>query len=231
MSWKQGRAGLLVAGMLVSGLGLGPVHSAAAAGLAQPSPSGLCQLDRPCTNAQVGPDNITLTIRYSEHNDIEPDYYQVRWSRPGREETQHHVAGGNESTWRLDPVHYNTTYTFRVQACDSGLFGSDCTPWEEFQVTTGSAPASDTCRTGFVWREATPSDHVCVTPETRTQTAQDNQQAAARRQAGGGDYGADTCRQGYVWREAVAGDHVCVTPATRTAVAQDNSQAASRRVS
>jgi hypothetical protein len=32
-----------------------------------------------------------------------------------------------------------------------------------------------------VWREARPDDHVCVTPQTRAQTASDNRQAAARR--------------------------------------------------
>jgi hypothetical protein len=36
------------------------------------------------------------------------------------------------------------------------------------------------CREGFVWREAGPDDHVCVTPETRAQVALDNQQAASR---------------------------------------------------
>jgi hypothetical protein len=29
----------------------------------------------------------------------------------------------------------------------------------------------DTCQQGFVWREARPGDHVCVTPETRSQAA------------------------------------------------------------
>jgi hypothetical protein len=38
----------------------------------------------------------------------------------------------------------------------------------------------DTCRQGFVWREAVPGDHVCVTPETRTQAWDDNAQAASR---------------------------------------------------
>jgi hypothetical protein len=32
----------------------------------------------------------------------------------------------------------------------------------------------DTCVTGYVWREATPTDHVCVTPGARTQAADDN---------------------------------------------------------
>ena len=86
----------------------------------------------------------------------------------------------------------------------------------------------ETCRDGYVWRDAFPGDHVCVTPETRTQTAQDNSQANARRQPGGA-YGPDTCRQGYVWREARPEDHVCVTPETRATAAADNSQAAARR--
>jgi hypothetical protein len=87
----------------------------------------------------------------------------------------------------------------------------------------------DTCLQGWVWREATPSDHVCVTPDIRTQTANDNSQASARRSPNGGPYGPDTCLQGWVWREAVQGDHVCVTPATRSQAANDNSQASARR--
>lgn len=86
----------------------------------------------------------------------------------------------------------------------------------------------DTCRQGYVWREAIPSDHVCVTPGTRAQTAYDNSQASFRRNPTG-PYGSDTCIQGYVWREAFANDHVCVTPQVRAQAAYDNSQAASRR--
>jgi hypothetical protein len=86
----------------------------------------------------------------------------------------------------------------------------------------------DTCKQGFVWREAFPGDHVCVTPKTRTQAASDNSQAGARTEPGGGPYGPDTCRQGYVWREARHNDHVCVTPETRDQTASDNRQAANR---
>jgi hypothetical protein len=43
----------------------------------------------------------------------------------------------------------------------------------------GSNP--DTCLQGYVWREAVPGDHVCVTPETRAQAAEDNSLAASRR--------------------------------------------------
>ncbi|GGP72024.1 hypothetical protein GCM10010185_51760 [Saccharothrix coeruleofusca] len=86
----------------------------------------------------------------------------------------------------------------------------------------------DTCRQGWVWREAVPGDHVCVTPQTRQQSWDDNAQAAARREPGGGPFGPDTCRQGWVWREAVPGDHVCVTPQTRWQALDDNGRAAAR---
>lgn len=86
----------------------------------------------------------------------------------------------------------------------------------------------DTCREGFVWREAFPGDHVCVTPEARAQAAQDNAQAALRKDPRGA-YGPDTCLPGYVWREARPGDVVCVTPETRSQTAADNAQADARR--
>jgi hypothetical protein len=86
--------------------------------------------------------------------------------------------------------------------------------------TPAPTTISDKCIQGYVWREARPSDHVCVTPQTRDQTAYDNSQADQRHVPG-----SDTCIQGYVWREAFSGDHVCVTPATRTQAQDDNSQA------
>ena len=52
-------------------------------------------------------------------------------------------------------------------------------------VGSGASPSpspstTDTCVQGYVWREAVPGDHVCVTPETRAQAAQDNSLAASR---------------------------------------------------
>jgi hypothetical protein len=84
--------------------------------------------------------------------------------------------------------------------------------------------AVDLCKEGYVWREAGPNDHVCVTPETRQEAAYDNSQASLRRNPTG-PYGPDTCVRGYVWREAFPDDHVCVIPATRQRAADDNSQA------
>jgi hypothetical protein len=87
----------------------------------------------------------------------------------------------------------------------------------------------DTCLNGYVWREATPTDHVCVSPMVRLQTAQENGDAAAHRNPAGGPYGPDTCQNGYVWREATPSDHVCVLPQRRQQARGDNAQAGARR--
>jgi hypothetical protein len=97
------------------------------------------------------------------------------------------------------------------------------------RVNAAGPSGPDTCLFGFVWRDARPGDHVCVTPATRNQTATDNSLAASRRSPDGGPYGADTCNPGFVWREAVPGDHVCVPPAARSQAAADNAAGPRRR--
>ena len=67
---------------------------------------------------------------------------------------------------------------------------------------------------------------MCVTPEVRAQTAQDNRLAPSRAGATSTTSGPNLCGPGYVWREAVPGDHVCVTPATWQQVHDDNLMAA-----
>jgi hypothetical protein len=76
-----------------------------------------------------------------------------------------------------------------------------------------------TCVYGFVWREAFPGDRVCVTPQTRQETAADNAASPGR------TLGNGRCLQGFVWREAGPGDHACVTPETRSRAAKDNKNA------
>jgi hypothetical protein len=98
-------------------------------------------------------------------------------------------------------------------------------PWDPITLAHEPTPyGKDTCRQGFVWREAFANDHVCVSGQTRDQARNDNGQAAARRLPNG------MCKQGWVWREAVPTDHVCVTVQTRSATADDNRHAAERRV-
>jgi hypothetical protein len=43
-----------------------------------------------------------------------------------------------------------------------------------------SARGSDACVVGYVWRDAGPLDHVCVTPQIRDQTSRQNQLSASR---------------------------------------------------
>jgi hypothetical protein len=89
--------------------------------------------------------------------------------------------------------------------------------------------SKDACLQGFVWREAVPHDHVCVTPQTRAQTALDNRLAPTRVNATDHRYGPDTCVVGFVWREAVPNDHVCVTAEVRSRAAEDNKLATNHR--
>ncbi|WP_055534937.1 hypothetical protein [Streptomyces graminilatus] len=96
-------------------------------------------------------------------------------------------------------------------------------------IAPSTANAQDygpnTCRQGFVWRVARASDLVCVTPQTRTDTANDNALAPGRTLPNG------YCVQGYVWREAWGSDDLtCVTPQTRAQARYDNSQADDRRL-
>lgn len=88
--------------------------------------------------------------------------------------------------------------------------------------------APGTCISGYVWREAGPSDHVCVIPEVRDLVAKQNELADSRRDPRGGAYGPNTCLSGYVWREAFPTDLVCVTPEERDQAAKDNRLAATR---
>ncbi|MEU7857902.1 hypothetical protein [Nonomuraea sp. NPDC049141] len=95
-------------------------------------------------------------------------------------------------------------------------------------ATASAAAGPDYCLDGYVWRQAGPTDYVCVRASARSQAAADN--AAATRRWISGDDGPHTCVAGYVWRKAFAGDEVCVTPAVQWRAATDNAQASTRWV-
>jgi hypothetical protein len=78
----------------------------------------------------------------------------------------------------------------------------------------------DTCKSGYVWREAISNDHVCVLPESREQARKDNELRARRVSSSG----SETCIQGYVWREVVSSDRMCVTPQVRQRTKVENEQ-------
>ncbi len=188
-----------------------------------------CAVDVPCIN-ELYQNGATLHIGWDGHEDY--DHYNLRWSRPGRGETQYETSGGSHGAFSINNVHADVVYSVKVQGCNTDFFGnSTCSGWGEaqFKAKANLPYGPDTCKQGYVWREARPSDHVCVTSAVRSQTAQENQLAASRRSPNGGAYGPATCQQGYVWREAFAGDHVCVVPQSRSAASADNAAAAARR--
>jgi len=84
--------------------------------------------------------------------------------------------------------------------------------------------STDTCLTGFVWRLADPSDHVCVTRAQFHLTRGENKVAfthTVRRTT-------DTCKQNYVWRLADPTDHICVQQSSYDQAQWDNKLALSR---
>lgn len=91
-------------------------------------------IDPPDTGDCVYMDVYTATdgriiVQYWGNQDY--DFYQLRWSRPGLAERQVEVRGSGSqgSWWALSNAWEDTPYTFKVQACYSGVFGSDCTYW------------------------------------------------------------------------------------------------------
>jgi hypothetical protein len=87
----------------------------------------------------------------------------------------------------------------------------------------------NTCKSGFVWREAFDGDTACVTPATRAQAKRDNAAGPSRINSADPVWGPQACKSGYVWRVARPSDLVCVTPDVRSQAAEDNRLAASRR--
>lgn len=88
-------------------------------------------------------------------------------------------------------------------------------------------PMNDNCAPGYVWREARPSDHVCVPPAARDRVKGENHFARFNRDTEG-VYG---CKAGYVWREAYSGDRACVSPGGRSLAAEENRLGPQRKAS
>lgn len=96
-----------------------------------------------------------------------------------------HIKHEDDGDWgwqRVDELTPGTTYYFSVRGCVSGIFGDPCSGWSpEAKVTIDLPYGPDTCKQGFVWRDAVPGDHICVTPERRQKVADDNALASTRK--------------------------------------------------
>jgi hypothetical protein len=87
------------------------------------------------------------------------------------------------------------------------------------------AQPPDDCIGQFIWRMASPSDHVCVGGGMAHEVHVQNLHPNANKVSD-----TDTCVSGFVWREAFDGDTVCVTPDFRAQVRADNAAGPSRKV-
>jgi hypothetical protein len=172
------------------------------------------------------------------------------------------IPHGDDGDWgyqRIDGLLPGRTYDVQVQGCLEVLFGildDACHEWSESKpVTTLEYPlhsGPDTCAPGFVWREAFPDDHVCVSPQRRDAVKADNAKAWERREfvctpemlkAQSCPFAPpDTCKQfrddlligvrfptGWVYREARPEDHVCVTKEEHDLIQHENATANERR--
>jgi hypothetical protein len=183
-------------------------------------------------NAQSAPGTLLVRVPF-DPGDLN-HYYTVEYQRqtgwsqgiPGDTVLIHEVQGGKPtllrdlSTAARSPVQSLTANG--VQITVDSISGDAAT----VTVSTGIV---NQCVQGYVWREANPSDHVCVTTDERSQVAADN--AAAPSRWVNGAYGPHTCVNGYVWREAFTSptfDDVCVTTGQRDQAAADNAAAADR---
>jgi hypothetical protein len=160
------------------------------------------------------------------------------------------VAYGCRSFREFGGLSPGKDYCFSMRARDEAGTQGCISRFASQRVCVGTTvpPGADPtgCKSGFVWRTATPADNVCVTPEVRTQTLADNRLAHTRRVSppifdpsrcpvgapkSRRCYRHDVpCLSGYVWRAATDDDYVCVPPPTRDQAWGDNELAAERRV-
>ncbi|OEO33124.1 hypothetical protein VW23_008150 [Devosia insulae DS-56] len=83
---------------------------------------------------------------------------------------------------------------------------------------------NETCRSGYVWREATVDDLICVLPEVRDQALADRAEAEAGRNVAAG------CAEGLVPRNANPNDTACTTPEIAADVIEENQRHESRKL-
>ena len=192
-----------------------------------------------------------IGIRWEAGHDY--DSYFVNTSEniaaglPRNTRTIHHDDDGNWGYQRVDGLRPGHTYYFEVQGCTNSWFGileDNCWGWSEvYPASTAPPPDPRTCVSGYVWREVTSDDLVCVSPDERdVQIPNDEEQHAARARR---RFDPSSCplnnpksRKCYVtecippflFRAATPGDKVCVTPERAQQVAADNAAASSRQV-
>ena len=175
---------------------------------------------------------VTLSFSFAEDC---RDAVNIRWAAPAGSWKQIEFSPFNSDFGSCIPYNrmcqanmtravgadVDKPYLFKIQSCRTRtLATSVCIDWSQLGKYLPSG--IDTCIDGFVWREASASDHVCVAPTSRNDAQADNAAALSRVSPTDHSFGPQTCLQGFVWREAFAGDTACVAAATRTRSKQEN---------
>lgn len=178
---------------------------------------------------------VTLFFTFAEDC---RDVVNIMWAAPGGSWHQIEFEPYDEDFGTCIPYNRNCKanmtsrvganpgmpYLFKVQSCRTRWFASSvCGNWS--RLGRYLPWGADTCIAGFVWREASGSDHVCVVPTSRNGARLDNAASASRVSRTDHTFGPNTCVQGFVWREAFLNDFVCVTPQTRDRTRLENSNA------
>lgn len=159
------------------------------------------------------------------------------------------LAYGSRSYHEFGDLAMGTDYCFfmraRSAAGTQGCVSQEASAAVCTATTVPPGSVANGCKSGFVWRTATPADDVCVKPEVRAQTLADNKLAHTRR-VGPPRFNPDTCPvqnrkakacwsfdipciDPYVWRRATPDDYVCVTTDAARQAASDNARAGERR--
>ena len=93
----------------------------------------LCPSDRPCITDDYQ-SGRTIIVGWSKGN---WSHFNVRWSRPGRGESQHEVG---RNRFYIRNVLPGVPYTVKVQGCRYHfLAGSVCTPWNQIEILAAGA--------------------------------------------------------------------------------------------
>jgi hypothetical protein len=197
---------------------------------------------RPLASLNPNFNNTQLGLKWVYDRPRCHDFYIIRYGIIGRAPQQQDIDHapfpcgvfniGGKSCGYLFNFNRDKPYVAFVEACASSLVeGSSCTGW--------SAPAywlpygPDSCKDGFVWREAFSGDHACVTKQSKDTASAENRDASGRVQPGVGSSGPGTCKSPFVWREADRNgpaaapgrDHVCVVATRRDGVWAENAAA------
>lgn len=94
-----------------------------------------CAYDRPCITEIYKTKAGGIFVRWNGQDSY--SVYNVRWSRPGKDDIQVERGSGSNGSFHLERAHSGTTYTFKVQGCHKRpLQSSHCSPWEVQQFAS-----------------------------------------------------------------------------------------------